>query len=130
MDLRVTDIHIYCLGLYWLVQGFIALADPKSRFSAWGIRDTNPSDDDARTSFAPIYMLASRDISIGIFVIAHQHHDNLTAVLTLMAIMSFFKVGDAIVVFLAGDEGTAKKAIKEFGIGLALMGWLLYLAQN
>ncbi|KAF5231677.1 hypothetical protein FAUST_9144 [Fusarium austroamericanum] len=123
-----VDIHIYGFGLLLLYQGLIALVDPQGQFSLRGIKDTKPSDDMA--SYATIYMLGARDISIGVFFIAHHYVDNLNAVLTLLAIMGFFKISDAIVVIAVGGENTSTKAVENLAFGVGLLGWLVYLAKN
>ncbi|KAM0300600.1 hypothetical protein HYE67_005113 [Fusarium culmorum] len=123
-----VDIHIYGFGLFLLYQGLIALVNPLGQFSLRGIKDTKPSDDMA--SYAPIYMLGARDISIGVFFIAHHYVDNLNAVLTLLAIMGFFKISDAIVVIAVGGENTSTKAVENLAFGVGLLGWLVYLAKN
>ncbi|KAG8361388.1 hypothetical protein FVEN_g930 [Fusarium venenatum] len=110
-----VDIYIYGLGLILMYQGIVALIDPKGQFRLRGIKDMRSSEEMA--SFAPIYMLGVRDISMGIFMVAHHYVDNLTAVLTLLAIMSFFKFGDAVVVISVGDDRIRTKAIENMAMG-------------
>ena len=124
----VRDFHIYALGLWWMYQGLMALADPKEHLNSQGIKPTKPSDD--YSNFAPIYMLGVRDFSIGIFIVAHYYVDHLAAVLTLMAIMGFIKIGDAIVVIAAEEESTRKKAVQNLAWGVGLLGWFTFLAKN
>ncbi|KAG8668040.1 hypothetical protein FPOAC2_10198 [Fusarium poae] len=123
-----VDICIYSLGLILTFQGVVALLDPEGQFSLRGIKDMRSSKD--MTSFASIYMLGVRDISVGVFIVAHHYVDNLTAVLTLLAILSFFKLGDAVVVIAVGDQSIRTKAIENMGMGVGLLGWLVYLANN
>jgi hypothetical protein len=124
----VRDFHIYALGLWWMYTGLMALADPKEHMSNQGIKYTSSSKDN--DNYAPIYMLGVRDISIGIFVVAHHYIDHLPAVLTLMAVMGFIKFGDAIVVMTEGEESSRKKVVEHMAWGAGLLGWLLFLAKN
>ncbi|KAJ4138579.1 hypothetical protein NW768_002427 [Fusarium equiseti] len=124
----VRDFHIYALGLWWMYRGLMALADAKDYFRTQGIKDTSSSDDNGK--FALIDMLGVRDISIGIFLVAHHYLDNLTAVLTLMAVMGFVKIGDAIVVMAEGEKGTRKKVVEHLAWGAGLLGWIICLAKN
>ncbi|KAM0231280.1 hypothetical protein ACHAPO_008663 [Fusarium lateritium] len=123
-----ADFYIYGLGLVLMFQGTVALIDPKGQFSLRGIKDMRSSEEMA--SFAPMYMLGVRDISMGLFMVTHQYVDNLTAVLTLMGVMSIFKLGDAVVVIAVGDYRTRTKAIENMAMGIGLIGWLMYLAKN
>ncbi|PTD08866.1 hypothetical protein FCULG_00011207 [Fusarium culmorum] len=100
-----VDIHIYGFGLFLLYQGLIAL-------------------------LCTYLHARARDISIGVFFIAHHYVDNLNAVLTLLAIMGFFKISDAIVVIAVGGENTSTKAVENLAFGVGLLGWLVYLAKN
>ena len=122
------DFHIYALGLWWMYQGLMALVDPKEHLNSQGIKPAKSSDD--YSNLAPIYMLGVRDFSIGIFIVAHHYVDHLAAVLTLMAIMGFIKIGDAIVVIAAEEESTRKKAVQNLAWGAGLLGWLVFLANN
>ncbi|RGP62616.1 sorbose reductase sou1 [Fusarium sporotrichioides] len=124
----VVDIHIYGFGLFLIYQGLVALVDPKGHSSLRGVKDMKSSGDMA--SFTPIYMLGVRDISVGIFILAHHHVDNLTAVLTLLAVMGFFKICDAIVLVAVWNENTKTKAVENLAFGVGLLGWLMYLAKN
>ncbi|KAL6914871.1 hypothetical protein FSST1_012631 [Fusarium sambucinum] len=123
-----VDFYIYGLGLVLMFQGTVALIDPKGQFNLRGIKDMRSSEEMA--SFAPMYMLGVRDISMGLFMVTYQYVDNLTAVLTLMGVMSIFKLGDAVVVIAVGDYCTRTKVIENMAMGIGLIGWLMYLAKN
>ena len=124
----VRDFHIYALGLWWMYQGLMALVDPKEHLNSQGIKPTKSSDD--YSNLAPIYMLGIRDSFMGMFIVAHHYVDNLTAVLTLMVIMGFAKIGDGIVVIAAEEESTRKKAVQNLAWGVGLLGWFTFLAKN
>ncbi|KAL5593610.1 hypothetical protein FOBRF1_012712 [Fusarium oxysporum] len=91
-----VEFCIFTIGFTSLVGGLLALHNPRNQCKLRGIPDMRSSEDPA--SFALIYMLAARDISFGIFILAHQFQYNHIAIATVMAVMSFMKFGDLLTV--------------------------------
>jgi hypothetical protein len=118
----LAGLSVYFLGLAWTVRGFMALCFPQHEFRTIGIKDMRSSDDIA--SFSPIFMLGFRDISIGMFLIAHQNEDNPTAVATLLAVMGIMKLGDAFLVFIIGDWNKTVKSLGHLFMALVLLFWI------
>jgi hypothetical protein len=116
------------MGLTSLAGGILALCNPRNQYQLKGIPDKRSSDNPA--SFAPIYMLAARDISFGIFILAHQFHDNHTAIATILAVMSFMKFGDLLTFLAVGDGKRSLPGILHFLTGTGYLGWVVYLSKN
>ncbi|KAH7245598.1 hypothetical protein BKA59DRAFT_475990 [Fusarium tricinctum] len=118
-----AGLGVYLLGLAWTVRGFMTLCFPQHEYRTIGIKDMRSSDDIA--SFSPIFMLGFRDISIGMFLIAHQREDNPTAVATLLAVMGIMKLGDASLVFIIGDGNRTVKGLGHLFMALMLLFWIV-----
>lgn len=123
-----VELCIFTMGLTSLVGGVLALFNPQNQYQLKGIPDKRSSDDPA--SFAPIYMLAARDISFGIFILAHQLHDNHIAIATILAVMSFMKFGDLLTVLAVGDGKRSFPSILHFLMGIGYLGGVPYLCRN
>ncbi|EWG53865.1 hypothetical protein FVEG_12201 [Fusarium verticillioides 7600] len=123
-----VEFCIFAMGLTSLAGGVLALCNPRNQYQLKGISEKRSSDDPA--SFAPIYMLAARDISFGIFILAHQFHDNHTAIATILAVMSFMKFGDLLTVLAVGDGNRSLPGILHFFMGIGYLGCMVYLSKN
>jgi hypothetical protein len=123
-----VEFCIFSIGFTSLVGGLLALYNPRNQYKLKGIPDMRSSDDPA--SFAPIYMLAARDISLGIFILAHQFQDNHIAIATIMAVMSFMKFGDLLTVLAVGNGKRSLPGILHFSMGIGYLGWVVFLCKN
>ncbi|KAF4953499.1 hypothetical protein FGADI_5833 [Fusarium gaditjirri] len=123
-----VEFCIFSMGLTSLAGGLLALFNPRNQYQLKGIPDMKSSDDAA--SFAPIYMLAARDISFGIFILAHQFQDNHIAIATILAVMSFMKFGDLLTVLAVGDGEKTLPCILDFSMGIGYLSWVIYLCTN
>ncbi|EWY82376.1 hypothetical protein FOYG_14485 [Fusarium oxysporum NRRL 32931] len=123
-----VEFCIFSMGLTSLAGGVLALCNPRSQYQLKGIPDMRSSDDPA--SFAPIYMLAARDISFGIFILAHQFQYNHIAIATVMAVMSFMKFGDFLTVLAVGETKRPLPVTLHLGTGIGYLGWVVYLCKN
>ncbi|KAG7409327.1 hypothetical protein Forpe1208_v011448 [Fusarium oxysporum f. sp. rapae] len=123
-----VEFCIFTIGFTSLVGGLLALHNPRNQYKLRGIPDMRSPDDPA--SFAPIYMLAARDISFGIFILAHQFQYNHIAIATVMAVMSFMKFGDLITVLAVGETKRPLPVILHLCTGIGFLGWVVYLCKN
>ncbi|KAM0233527.1 hypothetical protein ACHAP5_010402 [Fusarium lateritium] len=121
----LAGLTVYFLGLAWTVKGFMALCFPEHEFRTIGIKDIMRSSDDI-ASFSPIFMLGLRDISFGMFLMAHQNVGNPTAVATVLGVMGVMKLGDFLIVLIVGDDKDKKvKSMGHLFMALMLLLWSL-----
>ncbi|KAM0279288.1 hypothetical protein ACHAO9_011791 [Fusarium lateritium] len=119
----LAGLAVTFLGIAWTVKGFMALCFPEHEFRTIGIKDMPSSDDIA--SFSPIFMLGFRDISFGMFLIAHQNVGNTIAVVTVLGVMGVMKLGDFLILLIVGDNKDKKvKSMGHLFMALMLIFWV------
>ncbi|KAF4459902.1 hypothetical protein FALBO_13336 [Fusarium albosuccineum] len=119
----LSSVAVYALGLACLGRGIMALDKPEREYSIHGLPSPDPSHQ--AVTDPPIYMLAVREMSIGLYLLAHQYYGNRAAVACLLAVMAFIKWGDGGVVWLTGGEKGKSKALGHWFTGTVLLAWTL-----
>ncbi|KAF4341504.1 sorbose reductase sou1 [Fusarium beomiforme] len=123
-----VEFCIFSLGITSALGGLLAILNPQNEHTKLGISEKTSSDDLAY--FAPIYMLAVRDMVLGLFILAFQAQHNLTSIATIFAVMSFMKFGDLIISLAVGNGKNKAHSIMSFSMGIGLLGWVYYLGAH
>ncbi|EMT74281.1 Sorbose reductase SOU1 [Fusarium odoratissimum] len=76
-----SELAIYTLGLACIARSIMAFTNPQAEYALNGLKHTATSKDDP--SSAPIYMLGTWEVSVGILLLVHQVNGNSTGVTTL-----------------------------------------------
>ncbi|VZI00108.1 unnamed protein product [Fusarium fujikuroi] len=110
---------IYALGLACIARSIMAFTNPQAEYALNGLKHTATSKNDP--SAAPIYMLGTWEVSVGILLLVHQVNGNGDGVTTLLGLMSLYKAGIAILLWKIGSN--MSKVVGNVATAVLLLTW-------
>ncbi|KAF5973729.1 Sorbose reductase SOU1 [Fusarium bulbicola] len=114
-----SELAIYALGLACIARSIMAFTNPQAEYALNGLKHIATSKDDP--SSAPIYMLGTWEVSVGVLLSAHQMNENRNGVTTLLGLMGLYKAGIAILLWKIGSE--TNKVAGNVATAVALLAW-------
>ncbi|RYC86806.1 hypothetical protein BFJ63_vAg10334 [Fusarium oxysporum f. sp. narcissi] len=114
-----SELAIYTLGLSCIARSIMAFINPQAEYALNGLKHTATSKDDP--SLAPIYMLGTWEVSVGILLLVHQVNGNSTGVTTLLGLMSLYKAGVATLLWNIGSS--ISKVAGNVATAVLLLTW-------
>lgn len=97
----------------------MAFTNPQAEYALNGLKHTATSKNDP--SSAPIYMLGTWEVSVGILLLVHQVNGNGDGVTTLLGLMSLYKAGIAILLWKIGSN--MSKVVGNVATAVLLLKW-------
>lgn len=114
-----SQLAIYALGLACIARSIMAFTNPQAEYALNGLKHTATSKNDP--SSAPIYMLGTWEVSVGILLLVHQVNGNGDGVTTLLGLMSLYKAGIAILLWKIGSN--MSKVVGNVATAVLLLTW-------
>ncbi|KAH7154424.1 hypothetical protein DER46DRAFT_664131 [Fusarium sp. MPI-SDFR-AT-0072] len=114
-----SELAIYALGLACIARSIMAFTNPQAEYALNGLKHTATSKDDP--SSAPIYMLGTWEVSVGILLLVHQMNGNIDGVTTLLGLMGLYKAGVAVLLWRL--ESTMSKVAGNVATAILLLIW-------
>lgn len=114
-----SQLAIYALGLACIARSIMAFTNPQAEYALNGLKHTVTSKDDP--SSAPIYMLGTWEMSVGLLLLVQQVNGNGDGVTTLLRLMSLYKAGIAILLWKIGSN--MSKVVGNVATAVLLLTW-------
>ena len=114
-----SQLAIYALGLACIARSIMAFTNPQAEYALNGLKHTATSNNDS--SSAPIYMLGTWEVSVGILLLVHQVNGNGDGVTTLLGLLSLYKAGIAILLWKIGSN--MSKVVGNVATAVLLLTW-------
>ncbi|CZR44210.1 uncharacterized protein FPRO_13986 [Fusarium proliferatum ET1] len=114
-----SQLATYALGLACIARSIMAFTNPQAEYALNGLKHTAASKNDP--SSAPIYMLGTWEVSVGILLLVHQVNGNGDGVTTLLGLLSLYKAGIAILLWKIGSN--MSKVVRNVATAVLLLTW-------